>query len=143
MEQQRWNLATTLATKSVGLSVVGSYWSLITRIHTGRLLTGPMPSYLFFLVVAVAAIRITRSFIPIYHHHCNKRAASATTRSIFILKAQLLSLQTIEIARQSNPVEYERLLRATIPTSDTIIRWYIAKFTKDFAIIEVVVERES
>ena len=99
-----------------------------------------MPSYLLFLVVAVAAIRITRSFIPI--HQRNKRAASATIRSSFILKAQL-SLQTIEIARQINPGDYERLLRATIPASDNIIRWYIAKFTNDSAIIEAVVEKES
>lgn len=67
---------------------------------------------------------------------------SSRTRPLLPLEAHL-SLETIAIACQNNPLEYERLLRAKIPPSDTIIRWYIARFTNDTAIIEVVVEIET
>jgi hypothetical protein len=89
--------------------------------------------------IVAAFLSVSFSF-PINQQ--KRLAASSIIRSSSPLEAQL-SLQTVAIARQINPAEYERLLRSTIPPSDTIIRWYIASFSNDSAIIEVVVEKES
>lgn len=52
---------------------------------------------------------------------------------------QALKLETVPIPLQLNPKDYIHELRKVIPEKD-ILRWYIAKFENDFAIIEVVRE---
>ena len=52
-----------------------------------------------------------------------------------------LSLEEVLIPRQQNLREYERLLLEAIPPSSTVIRWYIASFRNESAVIEAVVEK--
>ena len=57
-----------------------------------------------------------------------------------LLRARL-SLEEVLIPRQQNLREYERLLLEAIPPSSTVIRWYIASFRNESAVIEAVVEK--
>ena len=56
------------------------------------------------------------------------------------LKARL-TLEEVLIPRQQNLREYERLLLESMPSSSTVIRWYIASFRNESAVIEAVVEK--
>ena len=53
-----------------------------------------------------------------------------------------LSLEEILIPRQQNLREYERLLLEAILPSSTVIRWYIASFRNESAVIEAVLEKK-
>ena len=52
-----------------------------------------------------------------------------------------LTMEEVLIPRQQNLREYERLLLEAMPSSSIVIRWYIASFRNESAVIEAVVEK--
>lgn len=103
-----------------------------------------MSATLLRLVVTLCATQLCLSFAASPTRRWRSLASIAqgtTPEPPMTAIGSAVYMTEVRLPRQTDLLEYARLVAATVSSEDTLLRWYIARFDEDTAVVEAVCVR--